>query len=159
MKKPLVILMRHAKAEEGRFGMSDKDRALTSVGHDEASAAGTRIAAEVGTVDRVVCSEYRRAKETAKDVQHALSRGDVNVDVDARLNCESSVDAMLELIAEQGHEAVIYVLHMPQVQELCWRLIASSTVDVAFTTSAWAVIRLDAPGRLRGELERFVNRH
>jgi phosphohistidine phosphatase len=161
MKKPLAIIMRHAKAEEGRFGMSDRERKLTKTGHEEATEAGQRIHAAVGVVDRIVSSEYVRAQETAKDVHTSLSEieKDVALEVDARLNCESSVDSMLELIAEQGQETVIYVLHMPQVQELCWRLIAGSSVDLAFTTCAWAVISLDAPGRLRGELERFINRH
>jgi phosphohistidine phosphatase len=61
---PTLVVVRHAKAEEPRAGLSDHDRALTLEGRKAATRLGERLAAAGIVPDLVLVSSANRAQQT-----------------------------------------------------------------------------------------------
>ncbi|GAB3949214.1 SixA phosphatase family protein [Micromonospora vulcania] len=59
-----LVLLRHAKAEQGSDEMDDADRTLSTRGHADAEAAGAWLAHHGLLPDVVLCSTARRTRQT-----------------------------------------------------------------------------------------------
>ncbi|MEH1164780.1 histidine phosphatase family protein [Micromonospora sp. CPCC 205539] len=59
-----LVLLRHAKAEQGGEGTDDADRTLSIRGHADAAAAGAWLAHHDLLPDVVICSTARRTRQT-----------------------------------------------------------------------------------------------
>jgi phosphohistidine phosphatase len=68
-----LLLLRHAKAEKGEPGMSDRDRPLNERGYKDAPRIGAYMAHHALQPDRVVVSDSRRTRETWDGVVSARS--------------------------------------------------------------------------------------
>lgn len=60
--------MRHAKTEEGEFGMSDFDRKLTEKGKQDAIKAAKELKKEISNIDLIIASSAKRTVKTAQIV-------------------------------------------------------------------------------------------
>lgn len=74
-----LVLLRHAHAESALPGQDDRDRALSSRGRSEATAAGLWLREHGYLPDRVLCSPARRARETLESAQDALGHGETEL--------------------------------------------------------------------------------
>ncbi|WP_018349503.1 SixA phosphatase family protein [Longispora albida] len=68
----LLVLLRHAKAEEPYNGQPDKQRPLTARGLADATAAGAWLASQDLVPELVLCSAARRTKQTWEQASAAL---------------------------------------------------------------------------------------
>ena len=70
---PRILLLRHAKAERARPGVSDHERNLSERGREDAAAAGAMIAKRGERPDRVLCSTSQRTRQTWDEVRPSLA--------------------------------------------------------------------------------------
>src|SRR6266480_7629924 len=113
-----LVLLRHAKAENGSAALPDFDRALNDRGRKEARAAGTFIRKQNLALDLVLTSPAKRTRETTEFV---LASADLAVEVryEQRLY-EAGPLRLLEAIAqiEDERSTVLLVGHNPGMEEL-----------------------------------------
>ena len=165
-----LILLRHAKAEMSKPGMSDHDRDLIDRGREAMAKIGAYMARHALSPDRVLCSTARRARVTwevaAAQLDHSpavvYERGVYNASANALIDLVRATD-------DQVHSLMV-VGHNPGLHEFADRLIASGDLDhrerlkeklptaglvvIDFTFERWAELRARA-----GRLERFVAPH
>ena len=61
---PRLLLLRHAKAERARPGVSDHERPLSDRGRDDAATIGAAMAGRGERPDAVLCSTSQRTRQT-----------------------------------------------------------------------------------------------
>ncbi|TIC87783.1 histidine phosphatase family protein [Nocardioides sp. GY 10113] len=163
MPAPVLILVRHAKAEA--FAATDHERPLAERGHADAADAG-RWLGEIGIdPDLAYVSTAARTRETWTDVADAAGWDGVVAHFDQSLYGADEVGA-LELLAatEPDVGAVVVVGHNPTMAVLAQLLDdgegdASGDLSGGFPTSAVAVF--DVPdgwagiGAMSGRLRAF----
>jgi len=139
MRRRLVVL-RHAKSE-WPDGVADHKRPLAGRGRREAPLAGRWLDEHVGTIDLVVCSPARRARETCARVVAELG-AEPEVRVEDRLYPGSPSD-IVEVVRElrDGIRTVLLIGHNPGLEELVEEL--AGTVCVLKTSS---IAVLSGPG-------------
>ena len=112
-----LILIRHAKAEDGRV---DIQRALTSRGRSDAAAIGRLLADAEVQPELVVVSPATRARQTWQGAQDALAAGPgpIEVVVDERIYY-NEVDALWLVLADTAPDVGCLVLvgHNPSIAE------------------------------------------
>ena len=123
-----LILMRHAKTEPAAASGLDRDRALTTVGRNDAALMG-RVLAEKGLrPDRALVSTATRTRQTWDLVQEAL--GDVDVRTDAALyNAPADV---LRRFVEQAEDEVgclLVLAHNPGIHQLAYEYLIESAAS------------------------------
>ncbi|RFU42380.1 histidine phosphatase family protein [Actinomadura logoneensis] len=133
---PTLIVLRHAKAEDG-FGKADADRELTARGRADASAAGDRLRADGLAPDLVLCSPTVRTRQTLDEL---------GLETDVRfepLIYANDAEELLELVRETGDEVdtLLLVGHNPSVHQLVHDL-APDGAPAGFPTCSVAVIAL-----------------
>jgi phosphohistidine phosphatase len=113
-----VLLLRHAKAENGSASSPDLERALNDRGKKEAQAVGTSIQEQNLRLDLVLSSTARRARETTELVLASASLA-VDVRYDQRIY-EAGPLRLLEVVSqiEEGRSSVLLVGHNPGIEEL-----------------------------------------
>jgi phosphohistidine phosphatase len=162
-----LLLLRHAKAEKGEPGMSDRDRPLNARGYKDAPRIGAYMAHHALQPDRVVVSDSRRTRETWDGVLGALPTPPPVTFEDALYHAESG--AILELARESPRSAhcVLMVGHNPGLHDAARMLIATGDtaarerLNEGLPTSGLLVI--DFAGNdwkklhpRSGRLERFI---
>jgi phosphohistidine phosphatase len=129
-----LLLLRHAEAEQSPPGLGDFDRMLTERGHAQAQQAATSIAATALSIDIVLASPARRARDTISIVAETLGLP-ISIDFDPHLYL-GSPDALLQalrLIRPDAH-TVLLVGHNPGISELAQQL-GGSGHDVSLRTA------------------------
>ena len=113
----LLVLLRHAKAEQGGYD-NDHDRALTAKGRDDARAAGVWLREQGIGLDEVLCSTATRAQQTAEGVWEA-GASEAEVHHDRRIY-NASAETLLEVVREADEDAdvVMVVGHAPGIPQL-----------------------------------------
>lgn len=142
-----LILLRHAKAEEGA-GKPDHDRELTARGRRDAAAAGAWLRDQGLLPDLVVCSTAVRTRQTW---EQACSSGVQAEFVEYRKTVyEGGTEQVLETLREDaGHSAAVLVVgHDPTMASLTSILSdgegsreAHDALAEGFRTSGIAVLR------------------
>ncbi|MEV5570476.1 histidine phosphatase family protein [Spirillospora sp. NPDC052269] len=133
---PTLIVLRHAKAEDG-FGKADAARELTGRGRRDASAAGEWLRAGGHAPGLVLCSPAVRTRQTLDELK---------IDADVRyepLIYANDADELLQLVREAGDETgtLLLVGHNPSVHQLIHDLAPDEAPD-GFPTCSLAVIEL-----------------
>jgi phosphohistidine phosphatase len=162
-----LMIFRHAKAEKGTPGASDRDRELNTRGHKDARRMGAYMARHALLPELALVSPARRTRETWDGIASALP-GDVPVTIEDRLydsGPETILAALRDVEPEVG--ALLVVGHNPGLHESARLLIASGDVEArerlneALPTSGLAVIDFAVIDWQKlhprsGRLERFV---
>lgn len=149
-----LLLLRHAKAENGSASLPDVDRALNDRGRKEAQAVGTVIRKQDLALDLVLSSSAKRACETTELV---LAPADLAVEVryDQRIY-DAGPLRLLEVISqiEEERSTVLLVGHNPGMEELLQLLIdrlehmATGTLaKIDLKADRWSKV-LDEKGKL-----------
>lgn len=151
----VLYLMRHAKAEVVRPGDEDHQRELTEHGRRQARAVGAWLA-EVGErVDRVLCSEATRTRQT-------LEALDLGADTEYLWELyNSGADRILEQLRQldDSVSTALVVGHAPGIPALTWDLVEPVVSDqgaratIAHHFPPATVVRLEFTGSWR-DLER-----
>lgn len=114
----VLVLLRHAQAEDPFATSSDIERSLTQDGHEDARAAGAWLH-EMGLgIDTVLCSTSLRTQQTAEGVWSG-GCAETDVHVDKRLY-NAPPESILEVIRETDADAnvVMVVAHAPGLPAL-----------------------------------------
>jgi phosphohistidine phosphatase len=85
MDKKILILVRHASAEDDNFRVKDFDRQLVSKGLSEAAVMGKWLSEKKITPDRYITSKAARAYKTAEIIADQLHYGIDNIVLDGSL--------------------------------------------------------------------------
>lgn len=121
----LLLLMRHAEAENFVPGLGDIDRPLTDEGKEQARRVGEALDEQGVTIDQVLCSAASRTRETAEllDIKAPIAH------TEAIYNAGS--DTIREALAEADDEAraVLIVGHAPGIPALVEDLIDEAATD------------------------------
>jgi phosphohistidine phosphatase len=120
-----LLLLRHAKAEKGEPGMSDRDRPLNARGYKDAPRIGAYMAHHALRPDRAVVSDSRRTRETWEGLITALPRAPKATFEDALYH--AAPETILELVRESPRSAqcVLMVGHNPGLHDAARLLIAA----------------------------------
>lgn len=150
----LLILLRHAQAVAvGDDGVTtDFDRHLTAAGRTQARAVADHLTAKGVVLDAVLCSPFRRARETAEPLRQLLADGSGFVLADEFASESGQIEGMAAAAAETGEETVACVGHMPDIAAFA-RWLTGVGIG-AFATGQAVAIRIpDGVARGRGRVE------
>ena len=113
-----LLLLRHAKAENGTAGLPDFDRTLNDRGRKEAQAVGAFIRKENLALDLVLSSSAKRAHETT-DLVLASAGLEVEVRYEQDMY-EATPMRLVDVVSqiEDDHSTVLLVGHNPAMEEL-----------------------------------------
>ncbi len=148
---PILVLVRHAKAEPHRD--ADHGRRLSDKGRAQCAEVRAWLTEQGVAPDRVVVSSAARARETWE----LSSVGAVEPVLDDRLYT-AGVDDLREVIAEtdRGTGTLVVVGHNPTFEELAWALDdserARDITNRGMSTAGVGLFRLESWDAAYGEL-------
>ena len=159
----LLLLLRHAKAEQPSAGMGDPERPLAPRGRRDAGLVGARIEADGLLPDLILCSPAERTRETLSALGPAFS--DTATVFPDELYEPASGD-YIEAIRAQGGDArsLLVIGHNPAIQrsalvligegkralagEMAHKYPTGALVVLDFEHRKWSALALRS-GRLR----------
>ena len=141
-----LYLMRHSEAEWGE--PLDPTRELTSIGREQTATMADFMVRQIGRVDLVLSSWFRRARDTADPMAAALGnapREDLStLDPDGKVaDAWSDIQNLAEI---HNAKDVLIVSHHPLVNDLLYYLAGAKTSDVSYTHAAIAALVTDDAG-------------
>jgi phosphohistidine phosphatase len=135
---PTLVVVRHAKAEEPRAGLSDHDRALTLEGRKAATRLGERLAAAGIEPDCAFVSSANRAQQTWARVAGAFS--DARFEVVPGLYHGGLGAYQDALAAAAGAEVAVTVAHEPTASGFAKWLANDASDREALASIAWGLV-------------------
>ena len=150
-----VYLLRHGIAESPCFTTPDEQRALTDDGSRRLRAAVGAFRRCMTDLDRVLCSPFRRARESAAILTAGLGY-DGTVTTQAELQPGGEPSRVLELLSALHHEGVrgvALVSHEPLAGRLLGALTTGTRTSIPFDTGMLACVALASPTTTVGALE------
>lgn len=116
----LLLLMRHGVAEPQQLGHADADRPLTPQGRAVLAQQAVGLARLHLPVDRLCCSAYRRARETAALIGPAVQQ---TPEIFSCLKPGATLDDMTEVWEAVGRPARWMIVgHQPSLGTWLWHL-------------------------------------
>jgi phosphohistidine phosphatase len=137
-----LILMRHAKAEQGNFDVSDFNRKLTEKGKSDAGIAAKILEKKVKKIDLIITSSAKRTLKTAKIVAEnfGIDKNKIqSIDEIYEANSDEYIHVLRNLNDEKVN-TVIFVGHNPTIGAMAAILSANEIIE--FKPSAYAVFNL-----------------
>lgn len=152
-----IWLLRHAKTEKGRPGISDEKRALTPGGRRKIRAMAGAIARLNPDFDAILTSPLLRARQTAQPVAKALDSDEKLMQTNA-LSPWADPKEILEEIEKRSLSRVLLVGHMPHLGQLLGYLLTGQAgTGVEFKKGALARVEFDGDAlELPGTLTLFL---
>lgn len=155
----LLMLLRHAIAEDRSDTGRDHDRRLTGEGKRKLREVVAGMRALELPVERIVSSPLRRAVETAEIVAEGYGL-DEDVDVSPALAPGEGPDAVLAALADVGRPSgIVLVGHEPDLAALASTLLTGTPglVHMGFRKAGLAgVVVASLPPRSVGALDFFL---
>jgi phosphohistidine phosphatase len=148
MLMPLLLLLRHAKAERASPGESDHERVLAARGREDSATMGRIMAERIEgnpdeALDCVLCSSSQRTRQTWELVQPALRKAPEP----RYLKSIFEAGDYLPILRQEGGEArsLLLVGHNPTIMDAAMRLLGKDAgeLDGRFPTAALAIIDFD----------------
>jgi phosphohistidine phosphatase len=149
-----IWLLRHAAAEDASESGRDADRALTAEGEKRARAVARGLAALEPSIELVLTSPYRRARQTAEPAARSL-------DLERRLRESRSLEPgrdpqeILDELRAEKAAGVLLVGHEPHLGALLGRVLAGRPM-LTIPLKKAAAVRLTWDGTGAGELRAFL---
>lgn len=120
----LLYLLRHAIAQDR--AASDEARELTEQGVAQARSVADKFSQYAPLVDRVLCSPYTRAQQTASYVMPLFP--DLELTIDEGLKPGADLYALLERLEAFGDQRILLVGHNPFLSHLL-SLLVDGTIE------------------------------
>jgi phosphohistidine phosphatase len=121
----LIVLLRHAEAEERSATGLDTDRRLTAAGKKRSRLVAKGLATLVPSFDRVFVSPLVRAHQTAAPILEAAGFLEKPVETPA-LRPGASPGEILRLLRDQPASSVLLVGHQPHLGALFGQLLGGA---------------------------------
>lgn len=155
----LLLLLRHAIAEDQKADQRDEDRRLTGEGKRKLRGVVAGMRAMDLPVDTILTSPLRRARETAEIVAAGYGL-DETVEVLPALAPAGGAEALFDALGRYGaSNGIVLVGHQPDLGELASTLLTgtSTLVPLPFRKAGLAGITVSGlPPRHAGSLEFFL---
>lgn len=155
----LLMLLRHAIAEESSTTGRDEDRRLTGEGKRKLREVVAGMRALELPVERVLASPLRRAVETAEIVAEGFGAVE-DVETTPALAPGAGPDAVIAALADVGRPSgVVLVGHEPDLAALASTLLTGTPglVPMGFRKAGLAgIVVASLPPRSAGALEFFL---
>lgn len=155
---PLLVLVRHAPAEESGLTRTDEERELTQAGRARLAAIARGLAA-IGVHPQVILtSPLVRARQTGEGLAGPLAVEDVHV-YNQLAPGHHAEDVVRGFSRWSRHTTVLCVGHLPGIEELASYLLTGTTglVTLPFRTCSAAAIEVTSiPPRSAGSLQFFL---
>ncbi len=153
----LIVLLRHAEAEEHSASGLDADRSLTAAGQKRSRLVAKGLSRLVPSFDQVFVSTLLRAQQTAAPVLEAAGFPKNPVETPA-LRPGASPGEILKLLRDQPFSSVLLVGHQPNLGALFGRLLSGSDrVEVPMKKASVAAFELAGdPLSGRAELQFYL---
>ena len=156
----LLLLLRHAIAEESSATGRDEDRRLTGEGKRKLREVVAGMRALELPVERVLSSPLRRAVETAEIVADGFGATVEDVEITPALVPGADPDAVLAALAGIGRpRGVVLVGHEPDLAGLASTLLTGTPglLHMGFRKAGVAgIVVASLPPRSAGSLEFFL---
>lgn len=133
----LLFIIRHGKAERTSPSGMDRDRALKDRGMRQAAHLGQWLSESEHGPDRILASDFTRARQTAELINEAL---ELPLEFVRELQTGYGASAALEAIGEAGGSPAV-VGHNPQLSELAGILIRGVGSDMGLRTGECVCVR------------------
>jgi phosphohistidine phosphatase len=157
---PLLVLVRHAIAEDATSDQRDEERRLTGEGKRKLREAVAGMRALDLTPDVILTSPLRRARETADIVAAGFDLDDDVVVVTQALAPAGGADAVFAALASHRRATMIMLVgHQPDLGELASTLLVGTPtlVQLPFRKAGLAAITVPSlPPHAAGTLEFFL---
>lgn len=150
-----LYLMRHAHAELGH--PMNPSRTITDKGRDQVELMGKFLVGHIGNVELIICSEFRRAVQTARILAPMLgTRYVMAQELDPAAIAYKAWESILQ--AADRKKDILVITHDPAVNELFAFLTGASASQVRFDHCAIAHIDIKntKPAMPAGKLHWFV---
>lgn len=134
-----IILLRHFTAQNGQFGIPDKDRILTSKSQKECEWFYSHVAPYLPPIDLVLCSTAKRTFQTLSHIIHIIS-SHARIIYDDYLYLASR-DQLIETVQlmNDDYKHILVIAHNPGLSYLVQSL--NNKVMHAFPTGSVAVLQ------------------
>ena len=149
-----IWLLRHAAAEDRAPSGRDEDRSLTNDGEERAREVARGLAALEPSIEAILTSPYRRARQTAEPAERELDLADALQESRA-LEPDRDPEETLAELRKLGRESVLLVGHEPHLGTLLGRLVCGRS-GLAMPMKKAAVARLIWDGRGRAALKALL---
>jgi phosphohistidine phosphatase len=157
---PLLVLVRHAIAEDATSDQRDEERRLTGEGKRKLREAVVGMRALDLALDVILTSPLRRARETAAIVAAGFGLDDDAVVVTPALAPGGGTDAVFATLEKHRRSAAIMLVgHQPDLGELASTLLVGTPglVQLPFRKAGLAAIAVPSlPPQAAGTLEFFL---
>lgn len=145
---PLLVLVRHAKAEAPQAGLDDHARALTLEGREAAARLAERLVAAGIVPDLALVSSSNRTVQTFKRMAIVLSETPMRVEDDLY---ESAGERYMSVVTSAGDAHVVLVIgHEPTTSHVAAWLAGPGSlkrplqkVALGMSTSGAAILEYD----------------
>lgn len=135
-----LIIMRHGEAG---WHSLDQDRELTETGRHGTAAVAAAIAKSPWRPDRIWCSPYTRARQTAAIVSEVLN---CPVDEKPFITPDDDPGLCLDALLETDVSRLMLVSHMPLVGSLSTLLVDGHRKGIPFMTAQAVVLDMPVVG-------------
>ena len=127
-----LYLVRHAKAEDIKLGVTDFDRILTSQGQEQAREVAIELNKDLVKVDIIQSSSAARAMTTAQIIAQGLQYPINRIEPLINLY-QPSITDMQEIIEyiDPNYNHVMLVGHNPTISQLAQRLCYAVKIDLS----------------------------
>ena len=142
-----IILVRHAKAYESN---EDPQRNLTDEGKKEAQIIRSFIQKTHWNIKEILTSPILRAKQTAQILNQEFK---IPIEEKLELKPNSALFHFNELLSKyQMNDALIFVLHMPDIVEIASEILKIPANNLFFSTGSAIGINITSTNPLEGIL-------
>jgi phosphohistidine phosphatase len=141
-----IYLLRHGIAEEGRPGLKDADRALTTDGREKLRRVLKRAKGAGVDPDVILSSPYRRALETAEVAATTLGYHGQIVQAKALVPNASPQDVWEEIRSRKTEASVLLASHEPLMSSVLAWLLGNPALQVDMKKAGLARVDTDSFG-------------
>jgi phosphohistidine phosphatase len=145
-----LYLLRHALAVDAdSFRGGDADRPLSDEGFDVARQVAESMPAHVPHIDKILCSPFIRARQTADEISRSYP--DVQVESLEALILGANIgklrDAINALARDDQLSSVLLIGHQPELDELSGVLCGHSVPPVKFKPATLCCFEMSRSGK------------
>lgn len=145
-----VYLVQHGTALDKAI---DEKRPLSDIGSAEVYTVAAQLKCSAIVINKIVHSSKLRAHQTASIFAEIL-----NIEQVFESNSMKPNDEPEKLIAQMTEDAVMYIGHLPNIQNVVATLLTGNTTNplVKFTNSAIACVQIDDADDNENHLNWFI---
>jgi len=152
-----LFVLRHGEAQP--VATSDADRELTEFGESQVNMAADFFSKQNLEIDRIICSPYRRAKQTAVLFKDAAALT-CEITENSNITPDIPISRAIKSVDQNFNGNLLMVSHQPLVSSLITYLVwGETTPRVGMDTASLACLELEFVQANMAELDWIQHAH